>query len=228
MTKGANGLVFLAGSLLLASAVLAQGTPLTAAQNTSPTENYGRPGPYVGVGFAYGLEDFDLGNLQNGANGLPGGGAVSLSADDSPGFDIRAGYRAHPNFAVEGQFQYFTGFDLNAKANYSGAEAKVATLDALTFTVNAKVYPLTGQFQPYGLLGIGMLRGNVDVTNTDISRSDVVFATRIGVGMDFYATHHWVVNGEFCYLRASNDYDFDGGKVGGSLMPFVVGMQYRF
>jgi opacity protein-like surface antigen len=170
-------------------------------------EAYDRPGPYVGVGFAYGIENFGLGKVE-AAN------AVKLSVDDSPGFDIRGGYRFHPNLAVEGDFQYFTGFDISEKGG-----SKLATADTLAVTVNAKGYPLTGRFQPYGLLGLGFMRSYFEH-----GTNDSVFAVRLGGGADFYATENIVVFVEGSYMLPTADYKAGiGAGVSGDIIPLVVG-----
>ena len=37
-----------------------------------------------------------------------------------------------------------------------------------------------------------------------------------------------MLEAKFSYLLATSDYNFDGETLGGSLMPFMVGAQYRF
>jgi opacity protein-like surface antigen len=200
---------FVAGMLSFSTLLL----PATARGE----ETYDRTGPYVGVGFAYGIENFGLGKLEDFAG-------TELSVDNSPGFDIRGGYRFHPNLAVEGDVQYFTGFDINEKGG-----GKLGTADTLAVTVDAKGYPLTGRFQPYGLLGLGFMRSTFDPKGGGDSNNDSVFAARLGVGADFYATENIVVFVEGSYMLPTADYKAGiGAGVSGDIIPLVVGGQYRF
>jgi len=60
--------------------------PVAAAE---PAKNdFGRTGWYVGGGATYAFENFSSGGV---------------SVDDSAGFKLQGGYRAHPNFAAEAE-----------------------------------------------------------------------------------------------------------------------------
>jgi len=219
--------VFVAGVGAVSCAVL---LPATAG-----AQSYDREGAYVGVGFSYGFENFGLSKTEDAASDIIGA-RVELGADDSPGFDIRGGYRLHPNFAIEGEIQYFTGFDLNIDNMSTRGETinlneKFGSIDTLAVTVNAKGYVLTGRVQPYGLFGIGLARANFDpeIEGVD-SQDDNQFAVRFGAGVDFYATENIVINAEAGYLLPTSDYKFGEGDpgLGGDIIPLTIGLQYRF
>jgi opacity protein-like surface antigen len=206
---------------------------------------YDRIGPYVGGGFSYALQNFGLGKTEQAVSSavsdfIGRNVAVGLGADDSPGFDIRGGYRFHPNFAIEGDFQYFTGFDANIdKISLNGQElpippavnTKFGSIDTLAMTVNAKGYALTGRIQPYGLLGVGFMRASFD-PNVEgaTSQDDTTFALRFGAGVDFYVTPNIIVNLEASYLKPTSDYKFGEGDpgIGGDIIPIGAGVQFRF
>jgi opacity protein-like surface antigen len=198
-------------------------------------QSYDRQGAYVGVGFSYGFENFGLGKTEDVVSEAVGT-SVKLGADDSPGFDIRGGYRLHPNVAIEGEIQYFTGFDVKIDqvttgAHVINADQKFGSIDTLAVTMNAKGYVLTGRVQPYGLLGIGLARASFDpdIEGVD-SQDDTAFAVRFGAGVDFYATENIVINAEAGYLLPTSDYKFGEGDpgLGGDIIPLTVGVQYRF
>ena len=109
------------------------------------------------------------------------GSSTGNSADNSLGFDIRAGIRSNPWFAVEVHFDFMP--DMNATGRGGSAWAT---------TVNARVYPLTdmiagGQVQPYALVGLG-------ASSFRTSRGrEIGFATRWGGGVDYYLTDEVVL-----------------------------------
>jgi len=208
-------------------------------------QSYDRRGGYMGVGFAYALENFGFGKTERAASAiisevLGQDASVGAGADNSPGFDMRVGYRIHPNFALEGDLQYFTGFDVNIdKLSLNGqnipipsqVNTKVGSIDTLAMTVNAKGYALTGRIQPYGLLGFGFMRASFDPNIEGAqSQDDTSFALRFGAGVDLYATEYVVVNLEASYLLPTSDYKFGEGDpgLGGDIIPIAVGIQYRF
>jgi opacity protein-like surface antigen len=196
-------------------------------------QNYDRKGLYVGLGFSYAFQNFGLSKTEQAVSDALGGNtSVALEADDSPGFDIRGGYRFHPNFAIEGEVQYFTAFDLNVRNISAGGQStKVGSIDTLVMTVNAKGYALTGRIQPYGLLGLGSMLASFDPNAEGVdSEDDRTFAVRFGAGVDCYATENIVVYLEVSYLLPISDYKFGGSDpgLGGDIIPIGVGAQYRF
>jgi hypothetical protein len=187
-------------------------------------QDFARVGPYVGGGFAFGVE-----NISGGKASIRGQ-EVSLSADSSAGLDMRGGYRLLPNIAVEGDLQFFA-FDLNAE--HSQDNEHFATLDTVTFMANGKAYPLTGRVQPYGLFGFGLLYAASDQEHRHSeSQNDAAFALRFGGGIDIYATPKVLINVECTYVLPTSDLHFgDSGQGRGidlSFIPIVVGAQYRF
>jgi len=175
---------------------------MTFAEDSS---DFARQGFYLGAGGIYAIEDFKKTN--------------SLSFDDSLGFNLRLGYRLHPHIAIEAEGERTTGFDVK---QFKG------DIETWTATLNSKFFALTGQVQPYGLLGVGAMNATTDgfliFVNSNGRRSrnetDVVF--RYGGGVDFYMTENWVVNIEGSYVDPRGDINpLNYIAVGG-------GLQYRF
>src|SRR5262245_5408684 len=71
----------------------------TGTSTEAATEGRGREGMYMGLGLVYAPSAFDLGD--------------DLKADNSFGLDARLGYRLCKRVAVEGQYQYVPGFDVD-------------------------------------------------------------------------------------------------------------------
>lgn len=193
---------------------------LTTAASRLPAqeaEDFGRPGGYIGGGFTWAFENFDFDQV----SALTG---TDVSASGSPGFDVRGGYRFNEYVALEGDFQYYANFDIEA------AGVDVLSANAFSFFANVKGYPLAGRVQPYGLFGIGVLRAAIeDDFGLGVSESDAAFALRFGGGLDVYVTEHVLLNLDVGYLLTPSDMNFGGPvDIGTDLIPLTVGAQYRF
>ncbi len=159
-----------------------------------------RPVFYVGVGGSYIFENFEDANDRG------------INVDGSLGFNAKLGARFQPNFAVELDYLFIDGFDLN----------DVVELDGFTYSANGKGYLSTGRIQPYGLFGVGWadLEANARGLRISSSASDLFY--RFGVGADMHVTEHITF-----YLEAS--YDLATGDIKKTdFIPVTVGLQYRF
>jgi opacity protein-like surface antigen len=202
------------------------------AESETDQDGYARRGWLVGVGGSYAMETFedDAESDLRSPNVL--GPTVSLSADDSFGVNGRAGYRCHRLFSVEVQGEWIDGFD----ADVSGIPVSgfpvpppppppSGTIDAEPWvvTANTKGYLLTGRYQPFLLLGAGVMTADFDAQDTGLSNStETNFAMRFGGGIDLYATKHVVVSAEIDYvLPFGNLAPLDYLSIG-------MGIQYRF
>ena len=96
--------------------------------------DYTRPGGYVGVGGVYAVD----------------ASAISVVTENSMGLTTRLGYRFTPNLAFEGQFEWIDGFDIVADPGHR--------LETWSLTGNVKGLLMTGRIQPFGILGMGVLR----------------------------------------------------------------------
>ncbi len=122
--------------------------------------------------------------------------------DDTWGINGRFGYRFYPKVAAELEFEWYDDFLGEEKA--------------WSLMVNMKGYLLTGQFQPYGMVGVGLL----DVDGTE-------FAWQVGGGLDLYtyataSGDQYLVNVEAAYVIPTSDLD------DWNFWTLSIGVQYRF
>lgn len=167
-------------------------------------EDFGRTGFYVGALAAYSFENFDT-------------DATGVNVKNALGFDLRVGYRAHPNVAVEGSFQHFKDRELQPPGGPS--------VDLLSwgFWMNVKLYALTGRVQPYALIAPGVMHLDAGRSRLmGISRDDNGFAPRGGLGFDVYATQNIAATLEASYVFTTFDIE-DKDHI-----PVVLGVTYRF
>lgn len=211
----------------IAAGVLTGLTCTVAALNADEDAEQGafdRRGWLLGAAGTYAVDLFDEGATPDLVNAY--GPDTSLSADDSFGFNGQVGYRCHSRFSSEVEVEWLEGFD--SRLSEAGL-GQVASLDieALLITANTKGYLLTGRYQPFLLVGGGVMRSEVKVRESlvlgvsDVEK-DSEFAMRFGGGIDVYATENAVVT-----LNA--DYVFPFGNL--SDMDYISigwGFQYRF
>lgn len=154
---------------------------LFAIPNPALAEDaFNRPGPYVGVGMAGGLSEFD---------------GVARRSGDSPGFDVRGGYRLNDYFATEILYEYMDDFGTH-RMNALGNETH-GHMTTHNFSWMGKLLaPTAGltNLQPYISGGLGFL--NVDGTTriheidgtVRRARSGTEFAGRVDGGVDYFFT----------------------------------------
>ena len=149
------------------------------------------------------------------------GGLASLTNYDLPtdtgqqsswGVDARVGYRVFSILAVEGQYQWAARAEIT-----TGTGQQQNVVETHTGTVNAKVLPFEGPFQPYLLLGFGgihaALRHGDDTLET---------ALRVGGGVNFFFTDNVGIYGEVTYLKPWGSID------GLSTVPIAFGGIFQF
>lgn len=198
---------------LFAAAMMMWGATRVTAQNAEA--DYSRPGPYVGLGFSYGKESFDVDDaehdLSNEISQIPEAKGcdptkglcelhVLIDRTDSLGGDFRAGYRFNTWSAAEVNFQYYDNYDLKL----GGAAADFADIRMFNFFVNGKFFPLEGPLQPYLSAGIGGVYAEVDTDARTISRRIPISSAETVVG-----TAH--VN------KGSDSRPVFAGRIGGGL-----------
>jgi len=193
-------------------------TPVLADDSITPNS---RSGIYFGAGGFYALEDFE-------------GGRGFL--DDAPGFNLRLGYRIHPRIAVEAMVDRINSFDSRVRfglntLNGFGRSSSKAEIDTWTGTLNGKIFLFTGRFQPYTLLGIGVLHAQSTQKfnspllgiSSSFKSNRIGLAFRYGAGIDTYFTENWVGNLEASYVHSiTNEID------GVNYFALGGGIQYRF
>jgi len=146
--------------------------------------DYARNGYYlIGAGTAA-FENFD--NAQG-------------YADDTLGFNLRAGRRLCSNAAVELEYEWYDDFGYMDPSSSPGfpittSGSSVGNTDAWSLMANTKLFALTGRVQPFALLGAGVLA--VDAGSTD----KATFAGRLGGGVDVYVTENFALTVDASYV----------------------------
>jgi opacity protein-like surface antigen len=174
------------GALLLG---LLASTPAAAVEHEAF-----QPGAYLGIGAVYAFEsfDFDSDRLQLGAILGPG---VELDYDDSAGVHLLLGYRSRAWLGIELVYEFLEGFD-------STRGTPRTEIDSHMFGLGAKLYPLEGRLQPYLLAGLGAHLINTEVIDPTVNKpfdSDVGFVGRLGAGLAYELSRHWLVELEGSY-----------------------------
>jgi hypothetical protein len=134
-----------------------------------------------------------------------------------PGISGRGGYRFHPHFSGEAQFEWFPSREIERGG------LNVGKLETVTATANAKGYLLNGRLQPYLLTGIGLMHSRIHDTKTaGVSGTSDDFLARFGGGVEFYVYPESVLTFEADYMLPTGDSsDLDHVLVS-------LGFQYRF
>lgn len=171
-----------------------------SASSQAQEDDYGRSGPYLGLGMGFGWEQFD------GTSGFS-------NFDNALGLDGWAGFRLSPYFAAEVQLEYLDRF------NTSFMGSKIDAY-ALTFTGNLKGYLMTGPVQPFALVGLGFLRFKAE--GSGIDDSETGSAIRFGGGVDLYDSPNVSFGATLSYVLALGAVD------GLDYLSLVLGFQYRF
>jgi opacity protein-like surface antigen len=205
-------------SMLCAGAAFAQ-------EDDEEEADFGRTGFYVGVGGA-------LTHLMDAEGRFEDEFADAVSpdlpvdADTKTGFGVngRGGYRFHSHFAAELEIDWHAPFE--ADYEIGGSEVGEAQLEPLVFTGNLKGYLFKDRFQPYAVLGLGLMTAKLEIRDADdfLWQDDRLtdFAARLGGGADMYVTEHIVFNAEIRYVLPTGAVkDFD-------MISFGWGIQYRF
>ncbi len=201
------------------AALVAGGSP-AHAEPAQP--DYARSGWYVGVGGIFAIEDISMNTTQLGTV-PPEPAATDPKFGNSGGVDFRAGYRVNPHVAVEFDYQWQAGFDSSNPLVVVPLSDGIE-IDTHLLSLNAKVFAATGRWQPYGLLGASLLIFNKEIVDLKPKPWDIDygFAPRFGLGLDFYASEHWVLTLEGTYIVPVGV--LDGANMG----TVGAGFQYRF
>jgi opacity protein-like surface antigen len=184
--------------------------------------DFGHTGFYIGVGATL-TALLDSKKTFEDELGAPT--AVEMDVGDSFGVNGRGGYRFHPHIATELEVEWHSPFTVD----YAVGEVGIgkAEWEPLVFTANLKGFLFKSRFQPYGVVGIGVMTGELDIdedAGLGLSRSDRMtgFAARFGGGGDLYITKHILLNAEIRYVLPTCDVN------GFDMLSFGWGIQYRF
>jgi opacity protein-like surface antigen len=201
--------------------MLAPGAAL-AQEDAEEKDPFGRTGFYIGVGGALTNLMEAKGTLQDELSSL---GSLDIDVKSSFGINARGGYRFHRHFAAELEAGWHSPFDIDFAYGTTGvAKAEVMPL---VFTANMKGYLFKDRFQPYAIVGLGVMTARLKVKDTgnfNVSGSDwsTGFAARFGGGVDLYVTKHIVLNAEIRYVLPT------GATEGLDMISLGWGLQYRF
>ncbi len=184
-------------------------TVAQAADERAEEDEFARRGWLVGVAGSYAIETFE------------DDAESDLHVDNSLGFNGRVGYRCHRWLSAEVEVEWLNGFEADVSAPGFG---KFATIDVepLVVTANLKGYFLTGRYQPFLLVGGGVMTAEFKSRGVAGSITLNEFTMRFGGGIDLYATKNVVVTvGADYVLPVDNLKDLDYISIG-------WGFEYRF
>ncbi len=209
--------------------ILCSSVVLTAEDEVDK-DDFARRGWMIGLGGSYGVETFeDEKESWFQGEGSPDelGPDVRLSVDNSLGVNGRVGYRCHRYFSAEVEVEW-NSFSSDLTQPGFDRLANVVS-EPVVVTANAKGYFLTGRYQPFLLLGAGVMSADIELRDpvglefTGLkSTSENEFAFRFGGGIDLYATEHVVVSLEADYVLPFRSLD---------TLDYITvswGFQYRF
>lgn len=178
-----------------------------AAADTAAAPTFGGSSPYLSIGGTYGIQN---------VGGVPGG------ISDSGGYDLRGGYNFGNMIAAEVQWQAFGNLDRNAQDPVTGNDEP--SLEARMLSLNGRVSPLQGRFQPYGLIGGGWF--NVQADRVSANSHQSAFAMRFGLGVMAYVTDNIGVAVEAAYILPLTSRL--GGGDSFDIIPITASVFFRF
>jgi opacity protein-like surface antigen len=184
-----------------------------AAAEGDPYGYVDRSGPYIGLAVAV------AGLLEVDDEFEDDTGLSDIVADFSEGLQARAGYRVHPLFGVEVNFEWLSEFEIEG-----GEVGTLGELEVRTLTADAKLFlPNWKNGQFFLLAGAGVLGAEFkDTLGLGVSEDETDFAARFGAGIDIYLTKNIAVTVEASYVFPTGDVkhlDYVSGN---------AGLQYRF
>ena len=201
----------------LLPAILALIAGVAAAE--SPPPEYDRAGWTLGLAGFYAISDYDLSTSDLDVV-PPQPPDTNPKFGNSGGIDFRAGYRAFSRWAFEFDYQWQAGFD-----SKNSSIDPLLEIDTHLLSLNTKFFLLTGRWQPYALLGAGLLIFNSEIVDDGFKKPwdvSVGFAPRFGGGVDFWINEDWA-------LMLEGTYIVPVGVLDGANMGSVgTGFQYRF
>jgi len=162
---------------------------------------YDRSGFYLGGGVFWAPQAF---NVTSGAD---------IDVGDSRGLSGWLGYRFSPHFGAEVRVDRLDDFELTG--TFEGQDFLIE-IDGWLATANAKIYLMTGRFQPYFDFGVGAFVAQID--SDGFSQQDTNAAFRGSVGFDVYLSPSVAVNLNAAFVSPAGDLDVvKFGQLGGGL-----------
>ena len=201
-------LLLAVGLLTFAIPALAQGAPATA--QGAPATPW-----YAGV-------QLGLAILHNVDASQPGGSAT-IEYDTGFGFGGVVGFRANPNFRLEGEISYRTA-DVSSVGGGSASGISLATTG---FLVNG-YYDFTQAklaVTPFVGLGVGLIHGTA--SGLGQSYSDTEFGYQLTLGLAFAVAPQVSLNAAYRY-QGSSDFSSNGTTLPYRSSNIMVGLNYLF
>ena len=195
------------------TSIVCSSVALTAGEDAKQDE-FARRGWLIGVAGSYAIETFES-DLQDAV-----GFSVDLSVDNSLGFNGRVGYRCHRWLSAEVEVEWLDRFKTDLSA--AGPINIGIDIEPVVVTANMKGYILTGRYQPFLLVGGGVMTAEFKSRGVPGSITLNEFTMRFGGGIDLYATKNVVVTVGADYVLPFDDLkDLDYISIG-------WGFEYRF
>ena len=157
--------------------------------------------------------------------GTTGSGKLDISV--MPGVNVAGGYRISPHIAVEAEFEWArANVDLDIKLEAPGFEdasdsSKVAEYSYWLLSANVKFYALTKRFQPFALIGVGVMNQEIDFDDGP-EDDETGIGLRFGGGADLYLSLNVALTADFTYVVSEADLEDN------DIMSLNVGALWRF
>ena len=192
----------------------------SSARADGEDEGFARSGPYIGVGASRSLN-----LVERYLDGEPF--LEDLEISDEWGVNARAGYRVFSWFAVEAEYEWVDDLDIDLFG------ANIGSLGVQSATANLRFIVPTWRFQPYLLLGGGVLWLDLDNRFGLLDVDDSAFAGKVGVGIDVYLTRNIVLNAGAEALLTNAEVSLatpfgTASQRGLGAVTFQFGVAYRF
>jgi hypothetical protein len=175
--------------------------PAIADEDLEEEDDFARPGIYLSASGVYVIESWK--------NSLEDAGA-----QDTQGINARFGARVNQWASIE--------IELELIDNFSPTDTE--TYGMISTSINTRVYPVGGRFQPFGLGGLGVIATIVKDRGPDstVPGNHADWAIRAGGGIDLYFTPKAGVTFEGVYVFTIGSIkDNDHASLG-------AGVFYRF
>lgn len=172
--------------------------PVPVVQEVAPVEEGFSPFGYIAAGGVYAEEFFD-------------GNAGTTHNSYGWGYNLRGGYRFHPNVALEGLFEQVWFDGDRYKTTDPAARGKGSDRNLWQLLANAKVFFVEGFCEPYAAVGIGVMGAYDQKTFRQPSNGfqgtedGYGFTSRFALGMDLYATENLFIEAEVAYNLPTGD-----------------------
>jgi len=161
--------------------------------SSSGQESYAHKGFYLGAGATWAVQLF-----QDKVQDLTD---QKIELGQTYGANAHLGYRAASWFSTEVDYEFLNGF----KAEVAGSDALRFKGHAVTGDMKFHFIPV-GPIQPNVLVGFGGMKYMInDDLGLGLKSGQWAFAARLGGGIDFYLTHHFLLNVEASAVLTTND-----------------------